>query len=290
MIKSIYSHIVVLGTGKLAFYCGKLIRERCGQEIGMIAYKPEESSGLSRLCVKNGISYEEYEDKERLKNRLQAIEGKALIVSAFNTYIFPRSITENEKYTVINFHPALLPKHPGRNAEAWAIYEGDVLTGVTRHRIKTSIDTGDVLIQKGIRIDEDTTSLRLMIEQQKIGINSFEMIADDVLQGKEKGVPQDKTEAKVHYSYETPNEGILDERWDAKKISAFLRAMDYGRMHIVGIPKIKKNGVWHTWDSYTISKKNYVEINVKQEDYIIKRENCAIVLQGMKQLIENGEN
>ena len=26
MIKSIYSHIVVLGTGKLAFYCGKLIR------------------------------------------------------------------------------------------------------------------------------------------------------------------------------------------------------------------------------------------------------------------------
>lgn len=282
MIKSVYDNIVILGTGKLAFYCAKLIQKECGREVEIISYRPEEASCLLRLCTKAGIRYEQYVDKEQIKEKLQEIPGKVLIVSAFNTYIFPKNVVNDAKYTIINFHPALLPHHPGRNAEAWSIYEGDAIAGVTWHKVNEIIDTGDVLIQKSICLDEDMTSLKLMIEQQKMGIESFAYIIDDILQGREKTTKQDEMNTKIHYSYEIPNDGILDEHWSIKKISAFLRAMDYGKLCTLGVPKIKLNGQMYTWDYYFLSEGKSVKINDANKDYIIKKDNYVIVLCGLK--------
>lgn len=281
-MKSIYDNIVILGTGKLAFYCGTLIQKKCGQAVEIIAYRPEETSGLCRLCAREEIKYEQYDDKAQLTDRLYEIEGKTLIVSACNTYLFPKEIAENERFAIINFHPALLPNHPGRNVEAWAIYEGDDVAGVTWHKVTAVVDAGEVLIQKEVRLDEKITSLKLMLVQQKLGMECFEQIADDVLQGREQVLRQRQADARMHYSWEIPNDGILDEDWDIHKISAFLRAMDYGILHTLGIPKIRRDGELYVWESYLIGGEESETAGQESEDYRIVKGNGVIILKGLK--------
>jgi methionyl-tRNA formyltransferase len=54
----------------------------------------------------------------------------------------------------INVHPSLLPRFRGRDAVRWALYEGASEVGVTIHEMTLPVDSGPVLIQKRLQLDE----------------------------------------------------------------------------------------------------------------------------------------
>ena len=51
---------------------------------------------------------------------------------------------------IINYHNSLLPKHPGRFAEAWSIFEEDKKSGITWHLVVPEVDKGKIILQKDI--------------------------------------------------------------------------------------------------------------------------------------------
>ncbi|WP_223213347.1 formyltransferase family protein [Campylobacter coli] len=105
-----------------------------------------------------------------------------LIISVHNRYIFKAPCIE--KNTIINCHSALLPKHKGMNARIWAIYEGDEKSGITWHKVDYGIDTGDILVQKEIDIDETTTSLKLLNLQHELAANSLQECLENYFKNK----------------------------------------------------------------------------------------------------------
>ena len=57
----------------------------------------------------------------------------------------------------VNFHPALLPKNRGANPYFWSIYLNQKVTGLTIHFMNEKFDSGDIILQEAITIDENET-------------------------------------------------------------------------------------------------------------------------------------
>ncbi|WP_347861450.1 phosphoribosylglycinamide formyltransferase [Salimicrobium sp. PL1-032A] len=58
---------------------------------------------------------------------------------------------------IINIHPSLLPAFPGKNAVGQAFKAGVRVTGVTVHLVDEGMDTGPILDQRAIRIEQGDT-------------------------------------------------------------------------------------------------------------------------------------
>ncbi|OPA73425.1 phosphoribosylglycinamide formyltransferase [Paenibacillus selenitireducens] len=58
---------------------------------------------------------------------------------------------------MINIHPSLLPAFPGVNAIRQAMELGVKLTGVTVHFVDGGMDTGPIIAQRAVEIEEEAT-------------------------------------------------------------------------------------------------------------------------------------
>ena len=180
--------------------------------------------------------------KLELTDYLSALTKQTLIVSASNRYLFPKEIIEKENLTIINYHGALLPHYPGRNAECWTIFEGNTQGGLTWHLVTPEVDAGDILIQKTTEITDKTTSFSLLRTYSNLAIAGFCEILLPVLRGEVIPQRQIGEREQLRYSWMKPNGGFLNADWDYRQIGCFLRAMDYGPLEVMGKPKIVIDG------------------------------------------------
>lgn len=234
----------------------------------------------------SGIPYAHLE-QTRLKSHLKSLSKPALIISAANPYLIPAAVLKNEHIRAINCHNALLPRHPGRNAEAWAIFEQDAGSGITWHFITPEVDAGNILIQQSIALDASFTSLSLHNQQHKLAFQSFQQIIPDVLMERIQGMPQDLSRrAELHYSWQIPNNGYLDLAWHADKISAFLRAMDYGILETLGKPRVEFDGGCYYWRCYSIEKMPQSllqeKVEIRHNNLHIQKDGASVILRDIK--------
>ena len=246
-----YQNIMILGTSQLAAFCARIITGK-GYGVCVIDTGPVPNTILSAACKSAGVSCFHFSKAER-KNAILGAKGDTLLISVVNPWVIPQEVLNKKGMKAVNLHHSLLPRHPGRNAEAWAIYEGDQQAGITWHFVIPKVDAGDIIIQAGVKLNDTVTSLKLLQIQDRLAKETFEKICPDLLEGKVTGTPQDREKRPVlHYSWQVPNDGYLDISWGAVKISRFLRAMDYGAVKTLGRPKIVIGKYEYTWDSYKI--------------------------------------
>jgi len=60
-------------------------------------------------------------------------------------------------HTVVNTHPALLPAFPGAHAVADALAYGVRVTGCTAHLVDSGVDTGPILAQTAVPVEDGDT-------------------------------------------------------------------------------------------------------------------------------------
>ena len=83
-------------------------------------------------------------------------------------------------HRIVNIHPSLLPRFPGREAWQQALAAGEVETGCTVHYVDAGIDTGEILAQRTVPILPNDTSeslhARIQIAERELypeAINQF---------------------------------------------------------------------------------------------------------------------
>lgn len=247
----IYSNLIILGTGQLAIRCANLLQESFSTT-NLYDTNERPSSYLRELSARKRIPYFHL-GEDALFQHVANLKEKTLLISATNPYIIPDEILEKKKIFAINCHHALLPKHPGRNAVTWTIFEMDEEAGITWHEITHQIDAGNIIIQKSLKVEDHYTSLLLLKKLDQLAFEALQSKINEILSDDLKCIPQNiNSHEKIHYSWEKPNDGILDTEWDGEKISAFLRSMDYGILDILGKPKINCAGKIYQWKKYGI--------------------------------------
>lgn len=244
--------IILLGSARLLYACAREIKRfyPTGIEVKVIdsAYTP-----MNRKYVPEFGDTGSMKGKEAVFSYLKGVQQPSWLLSVNNTYILPRELCENPQLSMINLHHALLPLHPGRNAEAWTIYDMDILGGITWHYISPGIDTGDIICQRSVRLTEDMTSLNLLKVCEELALQSLreELLPLENLD-RSKAYRQDHSCLQPKKAVDIPNDGCLDLTWDLQKSFAFLRAMDYGALHTLGRPKLLLNGTIYTVSTYRV--------------------------------------
>lgn len=281
--KYCFSRVILLGSGRLAWQCAVECGKRV-ENVEVLEYRVTDSTILQKLCLKDNIRYQCC-DREQMYERLSTTTEETLVVSAGNTWLIPKEIVSKGNLYIINWHNALLPRHKGRNAEAWSIYEGDPQTGITWHRLTAAVDAGDIILQRTIEIDSRITALELFKEQCEMGALTFKEIIEPLLLKQCVSYPQTETEnSKIHYSHEIPNGGYLDFGWDAEKMSCFLRAMDYGGLMLMGEMHVQWQGREYRFRKYKIAESDHPDTVVWQDqDLVIYKEGWQITLKKPKQ-------
>lgn len=72
--------------------------------------------------------------------------------------ILPKAILDTPKYGCLNIHASLLPRWRGAAPIQRAIMAGDVTTGIGIMQMEAGLDTGSIILEKTIPIDENDTA------------------------------------------------------------------------------------------------------------------------------------
>lgn len=101
------------------------------------------------------IKYSNYETKIKAEqviiNQLETDQVDGILLAGYMRILTPKLI---DAYSgkIINLHPAMLPKFPGRHSILDAFESGVSETGVTVHFVDNGIDTGEIIAQEAVPI------------------------------------------------------------------------------------------------------------------------------------------
>lgn len=91
-------------------------------------------------------------DREEQLVQLLFEAGVELVVLAGFMRVLKAPILQAFPKRIINLHPSLLPKYPGREAWTQALHAGETVTGCTVHYVDAGVDTGEIIAQREVPI------------------------------------------------------------------------------------------------------------------------------------------
>ena len=130
-----------------------------GHELQLVVSPLYENFTYKKLelaAKKLGVKFSRYSEINchTFQRELTLLAPDLLITCHFQK-ILDENIIKIPKVGCINLHPSLLPRYRGMAPQHWSIINGDSETGITIHFIDSGVDTGKIIIQKKIKIDEN---------------------------------------------------------------------------------------------------------------------------------------
>ncbi len=183
--------IVFMGSAKFAIpSLEKLLNSN--HEIVFAVTAPDKERGrgrkvtftpLKEYAIEKGlevftpINLNDEEFIQRLKNA----NADLFVVVAFR--ILPKEVLQIPQKGSINLHASLLPKYRGAAPIHWALINGEKETGVTTFFLDEKIDTGNIILQEKIKIEEDDNLGSLYEKLMILGANVLLMTIDKIENG-----------------------------------------------------------------------------------------------------------
>ena len=135
-----------------------VLRDLGHEPVGVVTARAERDRPpdmvLGDTSVPAGLDILFARDKWRVEPLLRALEPDLMLCWGF-PWKLPQAALDVAPLGSVNLHPALLPRHRGPIPLAWALRDGDGRFGVTWHRMDAELDTGGILAQTSIPIDDD---------------------------------------------------------------------------------------------------------------------------------------
>lgn len=205
------------------------------KDIAAVVTQPDKPSGRGKkltpppvktVALNSGIRVLQPEriKDEAFVNTIKEINPDVIVVAAYGK-ILPAKILHLPKYGCINVHASLLPKYRGAAPINWAIINGEKETGITIMQMDEGLDTGGILLQKGIEITKEDTAGTLSNKLSKIGAGLLIEGLSAIEKGGIKAIPQDNS--KSSYAPMLKKEdGQIDWTKGAEDIYNMVRGMD----------------------------------------------------------------
>ena len=132
-------------------------------------------------------------NSEDTMQNLQKLNADVFTVVAYR--ILPKEIIAIPAKGSINLHGSLLPKYRGAAPIQWSLINGDSETGLTTFILQPKVDTGNVLLQKKIAIDQDDNYGSLAKKMSNAGAELLVETMDEFEKGNLDSYAQDDFKA-----------------------------------------------------------------------------------------------
>ena len=212
----------------------------------------------------------------KLKDDYEYILNKKpdIIITCAYGNIVPKVILDYPEYGCINVHASLLPKYRGASPIVSCLLNGEEETGVTLMYMDEGIDTGNMIMSRSIKIEEDDNSLSLSNKLSELGANLLIDTLPKIFEGENFDIPQDNEEA-TYYGFIKREDEHIDFSDTIKNIKNKVRAFapnPYAFIMIDGIEyKISEVNVekCETIDTSIIKSVTKNSIDVSASDGIV---------------------
>lgn len=125
------------------------------------ALERAKNHGIENLC----ISPKDYPSREAFNEtfleKLDSYEVDLVVLAGFLVVIPPKMI-ETYRNRIINIHPSLIPSFCGTGYYGLKVHKGVLsrgvkVTGATVHFVDEGTDTGPIILQKAVEVEQDDT-------------------------------------------------------------------------------------------------------------------------------------
>ena len=125
------------------------------------ALERAKQAGIEAVCV----SPKDYENREQFNQEflktLDSYQGDLVVLAGFLVVIPPAMIQKYEN-RIINIHPSLIPSFCGTGYYGLKVHEGALargvkVTGATVHFVDEGTDTGPIILQKAVEVQNGDT-------------------------------------------------------------------------------------------------------------------------------------
>jgi methionyl-tRNA formyltransferase len=226
--------ILFMGTPLPAAKCLEALIKEKHRIVGVIT-QPDRPKGrgleMSQSAVKEvALTYNiPVHQPEKIKDNaaielVRKLQPELIVVVAYGK-IIPKEIIEAPKHGSINLHASLLPKYRGAAPIQRAIMAGDEETGVTIQRVNFELDSGDIILQSTVKIEDTDNITTLTKKLFDVGAPLLIKAVDLIDSGKVSYTNQDPD--KVTFAPPLKKEeGQIDWKRSAKEIHCQIRGCD----------------------------------------------------------------
>ena len=144
---------------------------------------------VGSYAIKNNIELIELGsfDDDNTYKKIVSLDIDIFVVVAFR--ILPEKYISIPRFGSINLHASLLPQYRGAAPIQWALMNGDKITGVSVFQIEKKVDTGKIIYQKTVAINDSDDFESLSNKLSNLGaevilkaLNSIEVGACNFLE------------------------------------------------------------------------------------------------------------
>ncbi len=204
-----------------------------GHDVVAVYSQPDRPSGRGRKLVatpakriagERGI---EVRQPKSLRSEdecaaLAALGPDVVVVAAYGIFLPPEAL-EIPPLGCLNIHPSLLPKYRGPSPVVSSILNGDEETGVTIMKLDEGMDSGPVVVQKGVPIADMETAPELTRRLFGLGADALVEALPGWASGRIRAKPQDESQATIT-SLVKKEDGEIDWSCSAAHIARMVKA------------------------------------------------------------------
>lgn len=273
----------------------RLIEDDFYQIVGVVS-QPDKKVGRKQVLTPSPVSCCALEHHlplyriEKIKSdysEILALQPDLIITCAYGQMI-PEELLTAPKYGCINVHASLLPKFRGGAPIQKAIMTGEEETGITIMYMDQAMDSGDIIAQERLKIEDQDNLESLTHKLSLLGRDLLIKTLPHILQGNSVRIKQDPKRVTFAYNITHEEEHVLFKK-PAREVFNQVRALSpepgcfvlfHGRtikIYDGYISTDRKNG-----EASTIARLYKDGIGVNTEDFIYVI--TEIKLEGKKKM------
>jgi methionyl-tRNA formyltransferase len=148
---------------------------------------------------------------------LKGLDADLFVIAAYGQ-ILSQGVLDLPKIMPVNIHASLLPRYRGAAPINWAIINGDKKTGITIMYVTLKMDSGPVIMQQEIKIQDQDTALSL---EEKLSLCGAQLLMEALViidQRNYRLVEQDEDKA-VYAPKINKDTGLID--WNNSAVNIY---------------------------------------------------------------------
>ena len=225
--------LIFIGTAEFGLPAFEALTKDENFEIVLVITQPDKPVGRKQVVTsspikisaeKKNITILQPEHIIDIKEKISLLKPDLTVVAAY-AQLIPEEILNLPKYGCLNLHASLLPKYRGSAIIQAAILNGDEQTGLTIIKMDKGLDTGPIVAQTIIKIDDNDTAETLYNKLSAMGADFMVETVKKYIAGKITPKIQDSSQAS-YVKEITKSDGLIDWKKPAVNLEKFIRAMN----------------------------------------------------------------
>ncbi|MBQ7516762.1 MAG: phosphoribosylglycinamide formyltransferase, partial [Schwartzia sp.] len=171
---NLQSNLAAVDSGQIPAPVGLVLTDKPG----VMALTRAEKAGIPHRCIDRKHCASQREFEEQLVAALKEHHVSLVVLAGFMRILSPYFVHEFAG-RILNIHPALLPAFPGAHAHRDVLAYGVKVSGVTIHFVDEGMDSGPIILQAAVPVEdddtEDTLAARVLVEEHKLYPRAIEL-------------------------------------------------------------------------------------------------------------------